>query len=123
MKRLRQLLDSIHPHVEKGARFEKLYAAYEAVDTLLYSPGLTTRTASHVRDGLDLKRMMSFVIVALIPCVLVAIYNTGYQANLAISLAGCGESDWVGRDASDGRRAEQGEGSPFPVRTGSVSHG
>ena len=38
-------------------------------------------------------------------------------------LAGCGESDWVGRDASDGRRAEQGEGSPFPVRTGSVSHG
>ncbi len=39
------------------------------------------------------------------------------------ALAGCGESDWVGRDASDGRRAEQGEGSPFPVRTGSVSHG
>ena len=39
------------------------------------------------------------------------------------TLAGCGESDWVGRDASDGRRAEQGEGSPFPVRTGSVSHG
>ena len=38
-------------------------------------------------------------------------------------LTGCGESDWVGRDASDGRRAEQGEGSPFPVRTGSVSHG
>ena len=39
------------------------------------------------------------------------------------TLAGCGESDWVGRDASDGRPAEQGEGSPFPVRTGSVSHG
>ncbi len=41
----------------------------------------------------------------------------------SVLLAGCGESDWVGRDASDGRRAEQGEGSPFPVRTGSVSHG
>ena len=94
MKRLRRLLDSIHPHVEKGARFEKLYAAYEAVDTLLYSPGLTTRTASHVRDGLDLKRMMSFVIVALIPCVLVAIYNTGYQANLAISLGASPLGDW-----------------------------
>ena len=42
---------------------------------------------------------------------------------LVSRLTGCGESDWVGRDASDGRRAEQGEGSPFPVRTGSVSHG
>ena len=94
MDRLRQLLDRIHPHVEEGGRFEKLYAAYEAVDTLLYSPGLTTRTASHVRDGLDLKRMMSFVIVALIPCVLMAIYNTGYQANLAISLGGSPLNDW-----------------------------
>ena len=94
MDRLRQLLDRIHPHVEEGGRFEKLYAAYEAVDTLLYSPGLTTRTASHVRDGLDLKRMMSFVIVALIPCVLVAVYNTGYQANLAISLGGSPLDDW-----------------------------
>ncbi len=44
-------------------------------------------------------------------------------ARVGERLAGCGESDWVGRDASDGRRAEQGEGSPFPVRTGSVSHG
>ena len=94
MGRLRRLLDRIHAHVEKGARFEQLYAAYEAVDTLLYSPGLTTRTASHVRDGLDLKRMMSFVIVALIPCVLVAVYNTGYQANLAISLGAAPLDDW-----------------------------
>ena len=46
-----------------------------------------------------------------------------YLNLIAADLAGCGESDWVGRDASDGRRAEQGEGSPFPVRTGSVSHG
>ena len=45
------------------------------------------------------------------------------DAPAARDLAGCGESDGVGRDASDGRRAEQGEGSPFPVRTGSVSHG
>ena len=45
------------------------------------------------------------------------------MSSLYDRLAGCGESDWVGRDASDGRRAEQGEGSPFPVRTGSVSHG
>ena len=49
--------------------------------------------------------------------------HEGGARHCASSLAGCGESDWVGRDASDGRRAEQGEGSPFPVRTGSVSHG
>ena len=48
--------------------------------------------------------------------------GVGWQ-NVEVGLTGCGESDWVGRDASDGRRAEQGEGSPFPVRTGSVSHG
>ena len=50
-------------------------------------------------------------------------YNNQSAPGAFLSLAGCGESDWVGRDASDGRRAEQGEGSPFPVRTGSVSHG
>ena len=50
-------------------------------------------------------------------------YADNGAADPAVDLTGCGESDWVGRDASDGRRAEQGEGSPFPVRTGSVSHG
>ena len=49
--------------------------------------------------------------------------QAGRRIGGGLRLAGCGESDWVGRDASDGRRAEQGEGSPFPVRTGSVSHG
>ncbi len=84
MRPLRRMLDGIAPHFEKGGRFERLYPAYEAIDTLLYSPDSVTRTASHVRDGLDLKRMMSLVIVALVPCVLAAVYNTGLQANLAI---------------------------------------
>ncbi len=55
------------------------------MDTFLYTPGSTTRGASHVRDGLDLKRMMMTVVVALLPCVLMAMYNTGFQAHLAIS--------------------------------------
>lgn len=84
MKRLRDLLDRIEPHVQKGGRFEFLASAYEALDTLAFSPGFQTRTASHVRDGLDYKRMMFIVVMALGPCLLVALWNTGYQAALAI---------------------------------------
>jgi Na+-transporting NADH:ubiquinone oxidoreductase subunit B len=64
--------------------FERLYPLYEAADTFLYTPGVVTRTGSHVRDGIDYKRMMSLVVVALLPCFAMAFYNTGLQANLAI---------------------------------------
>jgi Na+-transporting NADH:ubiquinone oxidoreductase subunit B len=94
MQPLRRMLDSIAPHFEEGGRFERLYPAYEAIDTLLYSPDTVTRTASHVRDGLDLKRMMSLVIVALVPCVVAAVYNTGLQASLAVSAGASPLEDW-----------------------------
>ncbi len=94
MQPLRRMLDTVAPHFEEGGRFERLYPAYEAIDTLLYSPDTVTRTASHVRDGLDLKRMMSLVIVALIPCVVAALYNTGLQASLAISAGASPLEDW-----------------------------
>ncbi len=82
---MRALLDSIEKHVKPGGRLEQLYPLYEAADTFLYTPGSTTKGASHVRDGIDVKRMMVTVVVALLPCVAMAMYNTGYQANLAIS--------------------------------------
>ncbi|GJM45590.1 MAG: Na(+)-translocating NADH-quinone reductase subunit B [Gemmatimonadota bacterium] len=85
MKPLRNILDRMHPLFKKGGRYEKFYALYEAGDTFLYTPGEVTPGPSHVRDGIDLKRMMTLVVVALIPCVLMAFYNTGYQANLAIA--------------------------------------
>jgi Na+-transporting NADH:ubiquinone oxidoreductase subunit B len=94
MQPLRRMLDRIAPHFEEGGRFERLYPAYEAIDTLLYSPDTVTPTASHVRDGLDLKRMMSLVIVALIPCVMAAVYNTGLQASLAVSAGASPLEDW-----------------------------
>ena len=78
----------MHPLFEKGGKFEKLYPLYEAQDTFLYTPGEVTSEASHVRDSIDLKRMMSMVIVALLPCVFMALYNTGYQANAAMSTMG-----------------------------------
>ena len=80
------MLDSVGENFKAGGRLERLYPLYEAVDTFLYTPGSTTRGASHVRDGLDLKRMMVTVVISLLPCVAMALYNTGYQANLAIAL-------------------------------------
>ena len=94
MRPLREMLDKIAPTFEAGGRFQRLYPLYEAVDTILYTPGKVTRTASHVRDGLDLKRMMTIVVVALIPCILMALYNTGYQAQFAIAQGATPLGDW-----------------------------
>jgi Na+-transporting NADH:ubiquinone oxidoreductase subunit B len=85
MKPLRAILDKMHPQFAPGGKFEKLHPLYEAIDTFLFTPGDVTQGASHVRDGMDLKRMMIMVVVALTPCIFMAFYNTGYQANLAIS--------------------------------------
>ena len=82
---LRKLLDRLHPTFDKDGKLEKLYPLYEAIDTFLYTPSDTTRSGAHVRDGMNLKRMMVLVVVALIPCICMAIYNTGYQANYAVA--------------------------------------
>lgn len=84
MKFLRSLLDQQGKMFEEGGKFEKLHPLYEAPDTFLYTPGETTKTASHVRDAIDFKRMMMTVVVALVPCIAMAMYNTGRQAHLAI---------------------------------------
>jgi Na+-transporting NADH:ubiquinone oxidoreductase subunit B len=81
---LRRLLDRQAHHFHKGGRLERFYALYDAVDTFLYTPGTVTAGAPHVRDGLDLKRMMSIVVLSLAGTIAMALYNTGYQANLAI---------------------------------------
>ena len=85
MKLIRDLLDKQAPLFHKGGPLEKLYPIYEANDTLLFTPGEVTKGSTHVRDSLDLKRLMITVVIALIPCLLMALYNTGYQANHAIS--------------------------------------
>lgn len=85
MKPLRDFLDKIEPHFEKGGKLEKLYPLYEAGDTFLYTPGSVTAGNTHVRDGIDLKRTMITVAMALFPAIIMALYNTGYQANLVIS--------------------------------------
>ena len=79
---LRKQLDKVEPHFEKGGKLEKLYPLYDAIDTFLFVPGTKTKNAPHVRDAIDLKRSMIFVVLALLPCLLFGIYNTGYQHNL-----------------------------------------
>ena len=85
MKLLRTLLDKQAHHFEKGGRLARLYPLWEAQDTILYTPGEVTRSAPHVRDALDMKRLMMIVVVALAGCLYMALYNTGYQAHLAIA--------------------------------------
>ncbi|MCK5511967.1 MAG: NADH:ubiquinone reductase (Na(+)-transporting) subunit B [Thermodesulfovibrionales bacterium] len=85
---LRNLLDKQEKHFTKGGKLEKLYPLYEATVTFLFTPGKVTKRASHVRDAMDLKRVMMMVVYSLIPAVLMALYNTGYQANLALMKIG-----------------------------------
>lgn len=85
MSHLRKYLDRIHPYFARGGPYEKFYALYEMVDTFLYTPADVTRGAPHVRDAIDLKRVMSYVVVATLPCIFMALWNTGYQANMAMA--------------------------------------
>ena len=95
MKALRDFLDKQGEQFEEGGKLEKLYPFYEAGDTFLYTSGEVTHADSHVRDGMDLKRMMITVVLALQPCILMALYNTGLQASLAYqSMGATGTADW-----------------------------
>ena len=97
MSRLRNYLDSIHPHFAKGGPLEKYYALYEMVDTFLYTPKDVTSGSPHVRDAVDLKRVMTYVVIGTIPCILMAMWNTGYQANSALVNMGLtGIEGWRG---------------------------
>ncbi len=94
MDPIRDALDKAAPLFEKGGKLEKLYPLYEMHDTILYTTGEVTPTGSHVRDGMDLKRMMFSVVIALLPCILWAMYNTGYQAQFAIASGGVPLDNW-----------------------------
>ncbi len=85
---LRKFLDKIAVHFEEGGKLEKFYPMYEMIDTFLYSPGEATRGSLHIRDGIDLKRTMIMVVFALTPATLMAMYNTGLQANMVLAAKG-----------------------------------
>jgi Na+-transporting NADH:ubiquinone oxidoreductase subunit B len=83
---LRTWLDrSVAPHFERGGKWHRWHVFYEMFDTMLYSPGSVTRGPTHVRDGIDLKRVMITVWMAALPALLFGMHNVGYQANLQIT--------------------------------------
>ncbi len=84
MKFVRDALDKVKPHFEKGGKWEKFYYIYEAHETLLFVPNTTTNPKGvQVRDAVDMKRMMMTVIIAMLPCLLFGIWNAGHQHYLA----------------------------------------
>jgi Na+-transporting NADH:ubiquinone oxidoreductase subunit B len=89
---LRSIFDSIEPHFEKGGKWERYFPIYEMVESFAFTPKTVTTVAPHARSYIDMKRIMTYVVIATIPCILMALYNTGYQTNLAI--AEFGASGW-----------------------------
>jgi Na+-transporting NADH:ubiquinone oxidoreductase subunit B len=97
VKALRNYLDKIEPHFEKGGKWEKWFALYEAADTIFYSPGTVTKNGSHIRDGIDLKRVMITVWLAAFPAMFYGMYNLGFQANTIMAANGITTIDgWHG---------------------------
>ncbi|MDO3386384.1 NADH:ubiquinone reductase (Na(+)-transporting) subunit B [Gilvimarinus sp. SDUM040013] len=93
MKALRNFLDKIEPNFHKGGKHEKWYALYEAVDTVFYRPANVTKTTSHVRDGIDLKRIMITVWLCTFPAMFFGMYNVGHQANMILAEMGAGAGE------------------------------
>tara|TARA_R110002153_G_scaffold124543_14_gene271093 strand:- start:8811 stop:10028 length:1218 start_codon:yes stop_codon:yes gene_type:complete len=81
---LRAFLDKIEPDFEAGGKYEKWYALYEAAATIFYTPGTVTKSTTHVKDSIDLKRIMIMVWMATFPAMFYGMYNIGHQAHFAI---------------------------------------
>jgi Na+-transporting NADH:ubiquinone oxidoreductase subunit B len=96
MKSLNKFFLELKPHFDQGGKFARWYPLYEAFDSFLFSTTKSTSSAPHVRDPIDLKRIMITVIIALVPCTLMALRNTGYQANSALAEIGAMPGGWRG---------------------------
>jgi Na+-transporting NADH:ubiquinone oxidoreductase subunit B len=90
-RRLRRLLDRQERHFLPGGRYERFGALFELIDTFFYTPSTVTAGAPHIRDGMDLKRVMIFVWLAVLPCALFGMINVGLQANGAMASMGIAE--------------------------------
>jgi len=85
MKALRKIVDNIKPTFNKGGKLSFLHSTFDAFETFLFVPNTVTKNGVHIKDSIDLKRTMSFVIIALMPAMLFGMWNTGYQHNLSLA--------------------------------------
>ncbi len=88
MKFILDLLKKQEHHFHRGGKLERLFPLWEAQETFLFTPGEVTDRGPHVRDSMDLKRLMITVVVALVPCTIFGIYNAGFQSAKALGIAG-----------------------------------
>lgn len=84
MKFLHKQLEKVKPNFEKGGKLHFLHSSFDAIETFLFVPGETTHDGAHIRDGIDLKRTMFTVVIAMLPVMLFGMWNTGYQHYLAL---------------------------------------
>ena len=92
---IRSYFNSIEPHFERGGKYEKYYPIFEMIETIFFTSNTVTKVAPHARSFVDMKRVMTYVVISTIPCVLWALYNTGFQTNSALaSLGSIGETGW-----------------------------
>ncbi len=82
MKFIRDLLDKMEPLFDDGGRLERFHPLFEATDTILFSTDERTKSGPHIRDSIDIKRVMISVVIALIPCYIFGAYNIGFQRSL-----------------------------------------
>jgi len=88
MKFLENLLDNVRPHFEEGGKLSRFWVVYDSLETFAFTPGHATHKGVHIRDGIDLKRTMFLVIVALLPALLFGAWNQGHQYFLSIGEVG-----------------------------------
>jgi Na+-transporting NADH:ubiquinone oxidoreductase subunit B len=84
MKALHQLLDRVRPNFQEGGKLSRFWVVYDALETFAFTPGHVTHKGTHIRDGIDLKRTMFIVILALVPALLFGTWNQGHQYLLSI---------------------------------------
>ena len=88
MNALRNYLDKIKPNFEEGGKFHAFRSVFDGFETFLFVPNTTSKTGTHIHDAIDSKRIMSFVVIALIPALLFGMYNVGYQHFHATNVEG-----------------------------------
>ena len=83
MKALRNYLDKIKPNFEEGGKFHAFHSVFDGFETFLFVPNRTSKSGTHIHDSIDSKRIMSIVVIALVPALLFGMFNVGYQHFLA----------------------------------------
>lgn len=76
---LKKYLDKVKPHFQEGGKLHAFWSVYDGFESFLYVPNTTAKTGAHIHDAIDSKRIMSIVVIALIPALLFGMYNIGYQ--------------------------------------------